>query len=403
MARVLVTDARLGSAVSIIRSLGRRGHEVVAADSEALSPGFHSRYASDRLRYPPPARAPEAAVEALLRAAHERRIDLLVPVTDEVIVPLTSARARFEGVCTLALPDADALGATRDKERTLALARRVGVPTPRTALVTTAAEARKEAAALGWPVVLKPQASRVLTADGQIAALNVVYAGGFARLAAHVGQFEGRCAVLMQEYFRGEAHGVELLAHRGRPLAAFQHRRLREVPITGGASSLRESVPLDSTLYGHATRLLAELEWTGLAMVEFKVGRDGPKLMEINGRIWGSLPLAVRSGIDFPARAADLYLSGPPATDGGPDASYAIGVRSRNLEFEVVWIASVLRGERRYPFLSLPARREALAAAARLADPSDGYDILSRDDPRPGAVEIARIAAKLGRKVAGGR
>ena len=55
MRRILVTDAARGAAVTIIRSLGRSGAEVIAADSEARSPGFYSRHAADRLRYPSPA------------------------------------------------------------------------------------------------------------------------------------------------------------------------------------------------------------------------------------------------------------------------------------------------------------------------------------------------------------
>ena len=63
--------------------------------------------------------------------------------------------------------------------------------------------------------------------------------------------------------------------------------------MTGGASSYRESVALDARLLEDSVRLLQALRWTGLAMVEFKVGADGYHLMEINGRVWGSLPLAV--------------------------------------------------------------------------------------------------------------
>ena len=48
--------------------------------------------------------------------------------------------------------------------------------------------------------------------------------------------------------------------------------------------------------------LLKSLNWVGIAMVEFKVDpRDGiPKLMEVNPRFWGSLQLAIVSGVDFP-------------------------------------------------------------------------------------------------------
>ena len=401
--RVLVTDAGRGAAISIIRSLGERGYHVVAADSRPRSPGFYSRYTSERLRYPPPQDAPQRAVATLREAARELPVDLIVPVTEDLVLPLSEARADFAGVCALALPEPQALARAADKLATLELARELGVPTPRTALAATAAEALEAAGALGWPVVLKPRASRVNRNGRTIDAYEVGYAGDAEGLAEQMERFEGRCDVLLQEYCLGEAHGVELLLHRGRPLAAFQHRRLREVPITGGASSFRESVAIDPGLYDHSVRLLAALEWTGLAMVEFKVGPGGPMLMEINGRIWGSLPLAVKSGMDFPAHLAELYLSGPPENGGGPNTSYEVGIRSRNLDLEVLWIASALRRKRRYPFLPPPQRREAVAAGLRLLSPADGFDVLSRHDPRPGLAELAGVASKLRRKVADGR
>ena len=402
-ATVLVTDASRGSAVSIIRSLGRRGMHVIAADSEARSPGFYSRYAAGRLRYPRPDESPEEMVEVLLAAARTRRIDLIVPVTDETILPLVAARERFADVCRLAVPDTRALGTSRDKMATFELAAELGIPLPRTELVSTVDEALRAAPALGWPVVLKPRFSRILRDGGGVERYAVSYAANDEALAEEMGLLEGHSDVLLQEYCAGEAHGVEVLAHEGRALAAFQHRRLREVPITGGASSFRESVVLEPVLFDHAARLLAALEWTGLAMVEFKVGNGGPRLMEVNGRIWGSLPLAVKSGIDFPAGLAEVCFGNVPGPDHRPDTSYAVGVRSRNLDLEVVWIGSTLRRARRYPGVPTPRRRQAVAAALRLVYPGDGFDILAREDPRPGLVELVRIAGKLRGKLARGR
>jgi predicted ATP-grasp superfamily ATP-dependent carboligase/thymidylate kinase len=402
-ARVLVTDAARGSAVSIIRSLGRRGMHVIAADSSARNPGFSSRYAAERLRYPRPDESPEEMVEALFAAARELQVDLIVPTTDETILPLAAARERFEGVSKLALPEPRALTTSQDKMATAELAATLGIPLPRTELVSTVDEAVSAAAELGWPVVLKPRFSRILRDGRGIERFAVSYAADEGALAKEMGLLAGRCDVLLQEYCAGEAHGVEVLAHQGRPLAAFQHRRLREVPITGGASSFRESVVLDPLLFSYSSRLLAALEWTGLAMVEFKVGAKGPRLMELNGRIWGSLPLAVKSGVDFPAGLVDVCLGNVPGPDRRPDTSYPLGVRSRNLDLEVVWIGSTLRGARRYPGVPVPRRREAVAAALRLVYPGDGFDILARGDPRPGLVELVRIAGKLRGKLARGR
>jgi predicted ATP-grasp superfamily ATP-dependent carboligase len=401
-ARVLVTDAGRGSAIAVIRSLGRRGLHVIAADHDRRSPGLRSRYAAARVVYPDPAVDPAAAVAALHHEAAAGRVDLLVPVSDDVLLPLAAVRARFDGLCALAIPDDDALEQVCDKAATVALAQRLGVPVPRTVLVRTAPEALAAAPELGWPVVLKPAASRLLR-EQRVERFEVAYADGPAALERGMARFAGRCPVLLQEYRAGEGHGVELLVDRGVPRMAFQHRRLHEVPITGGASALREGVAVDPELLRHATRLMRALSFTGLAMVEFRVGPAGPVLMEVNGRIWGSLPLAVKSGVDFPLGLAALYLGPRLNGAGAPTAAEpVVGVRSRNLGLELVWIASVLRRGRRYPFLDAPRRRDGLAAALRIALPGDGYDVLSRDDPAPGIGDAVLAARRLLGKVGHG-
>jgi hypothetical protein len=241
--------------------------------------------------------------------------------------------------------------------------------------------------------VVKPARSRVRTERG-IERLEVTYANEPDELAARMRAVGGRAEVLLQQYVPGEGHGVELLATEGRVLAAFQHRRLHEVPITGGASSFRESVALDPDLLAASTRLLEALRWTGLAMVEFRVGPGGPWLMEVNGRIWGSLPLAVKAGMDFPVRMAELFVEGPPPA-GPPATGYTVGVRSRNLWLEVLWIASTARRRRRYPYLPTPPRSAALGGALGLFRPGDRYDLLEVDDPRPQLAELRGLATKV--------
>ena len=203
--------------------------------------------------------------------------------------------------------------------------------------------------------------------------------------------FEGRCPVLLQDYFVGTGHGVEVLLHEGRPLAAFQHQRLREVPISGGASALRQSVPLDPDLYEYSIKMLSALHWTGLAMVEFKTSHRGACLMEINGRVWGSLPLAIFSGVDFPVRLVEMLLFDRIETSQIMPTSYQAGVRAHNIQKEMSWIAAVLLGRHEYPFLSPPSRRQALRAIIDLLHPGDKYDVLSLEDVGPGLAQIWNI------------
>jgi len=384
MAIILVTDARLGSAVAVIRSLAAMGHRVVAVDSDTGAAGLRSRATWRRHVLPAGGTEPEKYAAGIRTLVERLGIDIVIPITDESILPLMAASEPLGAIVGAASPAA--LEAAHDKSRTIDLAREVGVPVPDTVRVANRADAIAAGEELGWPVVLKPRRSRVIGQDGRSHALEVTYANTSAELGARADAALPLGDLIVQRYHPGDGVGVELLMHEGRPLAAFQHRRLREVPVTGGASAYRESVALDGALLDHAVRLLRAMAWTGLAMVEFKVSGSEAHLLEVNGRIWGSLPLAVKSGMDFPGRYVELLLSGPPAGEGIATA-YRVGVRSRNLRLELVWIASVLRGERRYPYLPAPSRRDGLAALAGLAIPSSEHDVLSLADPVPGLVD----------------
>lgn len=397
---VLVTDADRGSALAIMRSFSRKGWRVIAGASDPLSPSFLSRHVQESVLYPPPEEAAAQYVETMLSTVREKKIDLVIPVTDETILPLAHERQRFEEVCRLAMPETPILEATRDKRQTVKMASRLGVPVPATFTVHTVEEAVECAQTLQWPVVLKPAFSRKYDVRaGKIEAFSVSYAANLEMLKKKMQVYEGRCPVLVQEYYHGNGQGVELLACHGQPLAVFQHRRLCEIPVQGGASALRESMALDTQLYDYARCLTEALNWTGLLMVEFKVGEEGAKLMEINGRVWGSLPLATASGMDFPGRLAALYEKGDTDLDNAPEKDYSIGVQTANLEMLLMWIFQVLAGQRSYDFLPFPARREALRVLLKLLNPRLKYDVLSLSDPRPGMAMLLKISRKLFRKL----
>ena len=397
---VLVTDAERGSALAIIRSLNRKGLRVVAAASDSLSPGFRSRHAQERLLYPSPQTAAAEFVETVLGAVTSLGIDLIIPVTEEVILLLAGERHRFEELCQIAMPDAQILAATRNKAQTMEMATQLEVPLPLTFTVETMEQAVECAGQLHWPIVLKPVLSRKVDRQkGNIEKFAVSYANDMQMLRRKMQLYEGRCPVLLQEYYLGEGQGVELLAHKGQPLAAFQHRRLCEIPVQGGASALRESMALDPQLYEYARRLTEAMNWTGLLMVEFKVSEQGAKLMEINGRVWGSLPLAVASGMDFPGRLVDLHRGQLVNLNDVPDTNYRIGVQAADAEMLLMWLLQVLWGKRSYDFLPFPARRQILPVLRKLLSTRLSYDILSLDDPRPGIAMFVKMGRKMFRKI----
>ncbi len=105
----------------------------------------------------------------------------------------------------------------------------------------------------------------------------------------------------IEEYVEGDGAGCSVLYWDGEQVADFQHRRLREKTATGGTSTLRE-VLSHVGMQRDAHRLMSAIGWHGLAMVEFKVCPSTGKhwFIEVNPRMWGSIPFAISAGAEFP-------------------------------------------------------------------------------------------------------
>jgi predicted ATP-grasp superfamily ATP-dependent carboligase len=188
--------------------------------------------------------------------------------------------------------------------------------------------------------------------------------------------------VLLQERVVGPGIGVFLLIWDGRVRAQFSHRRIREKPPAGGVSVYGESIASDPALVEKSAALLDRFGWCGVAMVEYKVDeRTGtPVLMEINGRFWGSLQLAIDAGVDFPRLliecAQGRVPSAPPA--------YEAGVRLKWWWGDVDHLLARLRHSDAALGLvpGSPSRLRAVRDFLRggAADRSETY---RRDDPGP--------------------
>src|SRR6185437_2235374 len=173
-----------------------------------------------------------------------------------------------------------------------------------------------------------------------------------------------------------------VLVWDGKIVAQFAHRRIREKPPAGGISVYRESVAVDEELLRMSLALLAEFEWRGVAMVEYKVDESTgqPYLMEINGRFWGSLQLAIDSGVDFPI----LLMAAATGQEVEPVSRFRTGVRSRWFWGDVDHLLTRLR--RSDAELSLPTgtpSRWSAMKAFLARHPGDVSEIRRRGDMRP--------------------
>lgn len=389
--KVLVLGSDTRAFLAVVRSLGRRGAEVHVGWCPATSAARRSRYIAHAHDIPPIQDG--AWKDTLVRLIEQERYDLVIPCDDPTSIPLHTHRAAFEPLDCVYLLSPGAFDVTTDKIRSYRLAASLGVAVPRSVVASSDTDPGTITSTLGLPVVVKPR--RTFSANDVVNRHSVRVARTAEDLAAALRVAADGDEALVQEHIAGVGTGVEVLAHQGNIMAAFQHVRVHEPPH-GGGSSYRKSVPLHPALREATAALLAALEYTGVAMVEFKIdpasGRGA--FMEINGRFWGSLPLALAAGADFPYYLFELLVRGRRDFP----QRYATGLYSRNLWLDGVWMLQNTRVDRRdRTLITVPWPRIA-GELVHLITLRERIDTLVADDPMPGVVEFAQLSGALATK-----
>ena len=354
---VLVTDTHYKNGLCAVRSLGRHGVTVIAAAPRRLAAGASSRSASARIVYPPPTRVDEF-LSVINRAVERYSIDVILPMSLELVEVFARNRSSLPDHIQIPIVEMNKFVVAADKASAVSFARALGVPTP--TVFADPSEVER------FPVVVKPSLGSGV----------VRYVNNAEEL---VEAFTPDSTI--QEYLVGTGYGFSALFDHGVEKAFFMHRRVREYPVTGGASTAAESF-YDERLRDHGLKLLRALGWHGVAMAEFIYDeRDGEyKLIEINPKFWGSLDLPVAAGVDFPWLAIRLAL-GQDLPDIG---EYEVGLRFQ-------WFFDDL--------LHVLARPSSFGAFARdLANRSVRSDLELRD-LRPAAVDTVRLSGAVALRV----
>jgi predicted ATP-grasp superfamily ATP-dependent carboligase len=336
---VLVPDGEQRAALAVVRSLGLHGVEVHVASHLRRSLAGGSRFAASESLVPDPIKGAERYAIAIARLSADRETLVILPSTEASTMALLEYRDLL-GSVRLASSDLARFRLATDKAAVLSLASQLDIDVPAQWTVN-GVEDIDTVPTERYPLVVKPARSVVTDAAGR-RKVGVRYARDGKELAGIIRQLGPEAGpFLLQARIHGPGVGVFLFRWKGRILATFAHRRLREKPPSGGVSVCCESIAAPSELVRQSTRLLEVLDWEGVAMVEYKQDRCTGRhyLMEVNPRFWGSLQLAIDSGVDFPWY---LYqaIEGALVT---PIPQWEVGRRSRWIWGEVDHLLTRLR------------------------------------------------------------
>lgn len=365
--------------LGIVRSLGRRGIDVVVVDDEH-SISRHSRYAVSSIKVAD-LRDEEATVEMLLALGRKDRLDgwVVYPTREETVAALSRQRERLEKQFRIPTPVWDVVKWAWDKRLTYQLAEQLEIPTPRTWRVRNPQDLRSIDGEP--PFAIKPAIKeRFFYTTG----CKAWRADSHPELEARflqAAELVGEAEVIVQELVPGD--GTTQWAYcgffkDGAAGAAMTVRRLRQHPVEfGRASTFVETVD-HPALVEMSLRFLRAIDYYGLVELEYKYDErdDRIKLLDVNARTWGYHSLGQRAGIDFPfllyADQVGLTVSARPRATAG-----------------VSWIR--LATDLPTAAVELSKRRLDWRVYMQSLRRADVESVFSRDDPRPALAELALI------------
>jgi hypothetical protein len=334
---VLVVQAETLGALAVIRSLGRAGYPVHACSTDQDALGLSSRYAARE------SVCPDYQSEHFLSwlGDYVRRagIDAIIP-SEGLLLRLRPVFSEFAPLlCCIQDPQKLFAGLSKFDmfERLIGSTPKGENHLPPTLLVgdIQCPPSIEDVRRLPTPLYVKVDGTYALYREKGAVFQAASPEDAMARLGGLASRY--RKAVI-QGHVPGRGVGVFFLIHQGEVMAEFMHLRLHEVPHTGGVSSLRRSWR-HPVIREDALSKLRRMNWEGVAMMEYRwdPASNAFYFLEMNGRFWGSLHLALWAGIDFPRLLLDAFHCCPlPAAV----ESYSLGVRCRYTypgELQYVW------------------------------------------------------------------
>ena len=383
---ILGVDTAIG--LTVMRELGEYGVPVHAVARNSWAIGGASRWAR---RFS--TRGGGGIAHWLPERLHDSKAKALFAISEDDLVELAAMPSQI-GDCRILTPRAAPLELVLDKRRTLAIAATLGIDVPHSWQPDAAQDFAAQLPNLGYPKIAKwanpPAVTPLLDAAG-LPFLKSEFIADEPALLAMLERYRPLNQwPLVQRYCPGYGVGQMLHMAGGKATLRFQHRRLHEWPPSGGTSTLSESLPEDAypEQMAKSEALLAAIGWEGPAMVEYRhdPGTGRFWLMEVNGRFWGSLPLAYAAGAHF---AWEQYRHAfPQATNGGP-------VPQRHYRKARFFIPETRRMLRIMRTGEAEGRRRAFASwLLGGLDPTTRHYVWSWRDPGPFLRDMLNLALK---------
>lgn len=270
--RVLVTDSSYKQSKVVIRRCQELGHEVFLETQNRKTRNNQRKQSLyiDRSN----------SLNQSIEQINHNSIDVILPIGGGSVNYYSQLKNDLPEIY-LPIPSQDMISKVMDKFWITDFVQQLSLKAPKTLLPMGTSEN------MSYPCVVKEQ--------NELIKSTASYAQSFEELCNLTQKYSNP---LIQEYIQGEGVGFFAYYKQGQMTSYFMHRRIRELPVSGGASTCAEGYYCDKLFY-IGKLILDELSWDGLAMLEFKKTDSEYYFIEMNPKFWGSFELSLVCGVDF--------------------------------------------------------------------------------------------------------
>lgn len=331
MSDILLTYGWVRSSYSALRNFKKHNLKVKVSDSSCIGMSQFSRFSSGFTKYTSHYKDEKKFISDILNICSSNEIKLILPSHNETEI-IARHRHKFSDDLVALIPNESHCRLFNNKSDAYDYVSNIGVPVPSRINYTDPNLVSKALKKSG----VEKTVIKLLTGNsgkGVFYGDNPEHSQSIVKELIEKYKLAPNRYPQIEEYVEGEGYGCSVLYSRGKFIAHFTHRRLRDKIETGGTSIFREA-SVHEGIEAATNKIFDSLGWNGLAMCEFKVCPKTGRFwfIEVNPRMWGSISLAIESGVQFP------YLAWLCATQGPREAiDYHASCRV-NLNWKARWL-----------------------------------------------------------------
>ncbi len=307
--KILLTDGGYKNTLAAVRALSLEGNSVYVIGGKFCLSNL-SKYSNQGFNHGSFGKFGSQLNNEMLQEfcdyLEKNNFDLLIPVGGSSVKFVSDNRIRLQKYVDFILPEQSRVNLAFDKKLSSELCKKLNINVPFEYKYNSIEEVQNNKQKIEFPVVIK--------SSNELQKFDTIYCKSYDDLINHLKLIEPIRLLknfnfpIIQQRIDGPGQGYFGVFKNGDVIIDFMHERIRENPPAGGASSCAKSIYSDD-LKIEGLKILKHLGWSGPAMIEFKRDKKTNKLffIEINPKLWGSLDLAISSGVNIPLMILNLH------------------------------------------------------------------------------------------------